>query len=150
MSSPGECLAIRIDRKLNSTAVIEVVENVFVLQGKQEHVRSDDRLEFIATAVWTWIVAVGARAAIVELSSRWEDGHWRASIPSSVTISSMAASASPANHVGAMARTDRSAFRYWNHDVTRVANVTRRTDDSRSRENQTVRRTSYGPRKACS
>jgi putative transposase len=39
-----ECLAIRIDRKLNSTAVIDVLTDLFILRGAPSHVRSDNVL----------------------------------------------------------------------------------------------------------
>ncbi len=37
-----ECLAIRIDRKLNSAAVIDVLTDLFILRGVPDHVRSDN------------------------------------------------------------------------------------------------------------
>ena len=46
-----ECLAIRIDRRLNSTAVIDVLTNLFILHGVPEHIRSDNGPEFVAKAV---------------------------------------------------------------------------------------------------
>jgi len=39
-----EALAIRIDRKLNSTDVIDVLSDLFILRGVPEHVRSDNVL----------------------------------------------------------------------------------------------------------
>ena len=39
-----ECLAIRIDRKLNSTNVIDVLSDLFILRGVPGHVRSDNVL----------------------------------------------------------------------------------------------------------
>ena len=42
-----ECLAIRMDRKLNFTAVIDVLTDLFILRGVPGHVRSDNRPEFI-------------------------------------------------------------------------------------------------------
>ena len=59
-----ECLAIRIDRKLNSTAVIDVLSDLFILRGVPGHVRSDNGPEFIAKAVQDWIAAVGAKTAV--------------------------------------------------------------------------------------
>ncbi len=70
-----ECLAIRIDRRLNSTAVIDVLTDLFVLRGVPGHVRSDNGPEFIATAVRDWIAAVGARTAFIEPGSPWENGY---------------------------------------------------------------------------
>jgi hypothetical protein len=39
-----ECLAIRIDRKLNSTDVLDVLSDLFILRGVPSHVRSDNVL----------------------------------------------------------------------------------------------------------
>lgn len=70
-----ECLAICIDRKLNSTAVIDVLTDLFVLRGVPGHVRSDNGPEFIAKAVQDWITAVGAQTAFIEPGSPWENGY---------------------------------------------------------------------------
>lgn len=70
-----ECLAIRIDRKLNSTDVIDALSDLFILRGVPGHVRSDNGPEFIAKAVREWIVAVGAKTAFIEPGSPWENGY---------------------------------------------------------------------------
>ena len=70
-----ECLAIRIDRKLNSTAVIDVLTDLLILRGVPGHVRSDNGPEFIAKAVRDWIDAVGAKTAFIEPGSPWENGY---------------------------------------------------------------------------
>ena len=70
-----ECLAIRIDRKLNSSDVIDVLSDLFILRGVPDHVRSDNGPEFIARAVQEWIVAVGAKTAFIEPGSPWENGY---------------------------------------------------------------------------
>ncbi len=69
-----ECLAIRIDRKLKSTDVIDVLSDLFILRGVPEHIRSDNGPEFVATAVQEWIAAVGARTAYIAPGSPWENG----------------------------------------------------------------------------
>ena len=69
-----ECLAIRIDRKLKSTDVIDVLSDLFIVRGVPGHVRSDNGPEFIAKAVREWITAVGARTAFIEPGSPWENG----------------------------------------------------------------------------
>ena len=69
-----EALAIRIDRKLNSTDVIDVLTDLFILRGTPEHIRSDNGPEFIAKAVQEWIAAVGARTAYIAPGSPWENG----------------------------------------------------------------------------
>ena len=58
--------AIRIDRKLNSTAVVDVLTDLFILRGVPGHVRSDNGPEFITKAVRDWIAAVGAKTAFIE------------------------------------------------------------------------------------
>lgn len=70
-----ECLAIRIDRRLRSTDVIDVLSDPFILRGVPDHIRSDNGPEFIATAVREWIAAVGAKAAYIEPGSPWENGY---------------------------------------------------------------------------
>ncbi|BCB18597.1 hypothetical protein OCUBac02_14910 [Bosea sp. ANAM02] len=39
-----ECLAIRIDRRLKATDVIDVLSDLFILRGVPEHIRSDNVL----------------------------------------------------------------------------------------------------------
>ena len=70
-----ECLAIRINRKLNSTDVIDVLTDLFILRGVPDHVRSDNGPEFIAKAVQDWITLVGAKTAYIEPGSPWENGY---------------------------------------------------------------------------
>jgi putative transposase len=70
-----ECLAIRVNRKLNSVDVIDVLSDLFILRGIPGHIRSDNGPEFIAQAVRTWIAAVGAKTAYIEPGSPWENGY---------------------------------------------------------------------------
>ncbi len=69
-----ECLAIRIDRKLKSADVIDVLSDLFILRGVPGHVRSDNGPEFVAKAVQEWIGAVGAKTAYIAPGSPWENG----------------------------------------------------------------------------
>ncbi len=62
-----ECLAIRINRKLNATDVIGVLSDQLILRGRPAHIRSDNGPEFVATAVRDWIVAVGAKADLAPI-----------------------------------------------------------------------------------
>lgn len=70
-----ECLSIRVARRLNSTDVIDVLSDLFVLRGVPGHVRSDNGPEFIAKAVQDWITAVGSKTAYIALGSPWENGY---------------------------------------------------------------------------
>lgn len=70
-----ESLAIRVARKLNSTDVIDVLSDLFILRGVPSHIRSDNGPEFIAQAVQDWIKAVGAKTAYIAPGSPWENGY---------------------------------------------------------------------------
>ena len=70
-----ECIAIRVDRKLKSTDVIDVLSNLFILRGVPGHIRSDNGPEFIAKALRDWITAVGATTAYIAPGSPWENGY---------------------------------------------------------------------------
>ena len=69
-----ESLAIRVERRLNSIDVIDVLSDLFILRGVPGHVRSDNGPEFIAKAVQDWIAAVGAMTAYIMPGSPWENG----------------------------------------------------------------------------
>ena len=70
-----ECLAIKVDRKLNSTNVIDALTDLFILRGSPAFIRSDNGPEFIAQAVRDWIAAVGAKTAYIEPGSPWKNGY---------------------------------------------------------------------------
>ena len=70
-----ECLVIRVKRKLNSTDVIDVLTDLFILRGVPAYIRSDNGPEFVAEAVRKWISAVGAKTAYIEPGSPWENGY---------------------------------------------------------------------------
>jgi len=70
-----ECLAIRIKHKLNSTDVIDVLTDLFILRGVPVYIRSDNGPEFIAEAVRDWVAAVGAQTAYITPGSPWENGY---------------------------------------------------------------------------
>ena len=69
-----ECIAIRIDRRLKSVDVIDVLSDLFILRGVPKHLRSDNGPEFVAKAVQEWIAAVGAKTAYITPGSPWENG----------------------------------------------------------------------------
>jgi len=70
-----EAMAIRVSRRLNSTDVIDVLSDLFILRGVPTHIRSDNGPEFIAKAVQAWITAVGAQTAYITPGSPWENGY---------------------------------------------------------------------------
>ena len=64
-----------MDRKLNSSDVIDVLSDLFIMRGVPSYIRSDNGPEFIAVAVQDWINAVGAKTAYIEPGSPWENGY---------------------------------------------------------------------------
>ena len=70
-----EALAIRVNRRLNSSDVIETLADLMLERGTPTHIRSDNGPEFVAKAVREWIAAVGAHTAYIEPGSPWENGY---------------------------------------------------------------------------
>jgi transposase InsO family protein len=68
-------MAIRVSRRLNSSDVIDVLSDLFILRGVPAHISSDNGPEFIAKAVQTWITAVGAQTAYITPGGPWENGY---------------------------------------------------------------------------
>jgi transposase InsO family protein len=68
-------LTIKVERKLNSTNVIDALTDLFILRGPPVYIRSDNGPEFVALAVRDWITAVGAKTAYIEPGSPWENGY---------------------------------------------------------------------------
>ena len=58
-----ECIAIRIERKLKSVDVIDVLSDLFITRGVPEHVRSDNVLHREAAATWRQKISFPQHAA---------------------------------------------------------------------------------------
>ena len=70
-----ECLAIRVERRLGSEEVLEVLAELFVARGAPAHIRSDNGPEFVAGAVRAWRGRLGVGALFIEPGSPWENGN---------------------------------------------------------------------------
>lgn len=57
-----ECLAIKVNRKLNSTYVIDTLLDLFVLYGVPDHIRSDNGSELTAKIVRAWLKRLNVKA----------------------------------------------------------------------------------------
>jgi transposase InsO family protein len=64
-----------VARKLKAIDVIDVLSDLFILQGVPAYIRSDNGPEFLAKAVQEWIAVVGAKTAYIERGSPWENGY---------------------------------------------------------------------------
>ncbi len=60
-----ECLAIVVDRKLDSTYVIETLGELFVSRGPPGHIRSDNGPEFCAEAVRNWLRRLAVKTLFI-------------------------------------------------------------------------------------
>ena len=70
-----ECLAIDVDRRLDSEDVLYRLGRLFVERGVPEHIRSDNGPEFTAEAVRAWLPRVGVKTLFIEPGSPWENGY---------------------------------------------------------------------------
>ena len=68
-----ECLAIRVERRLNSRDVLDELRELFVRHGPPEHIRSDNGPEFIATALREWLGRLGTKTLYIEPGSPWAE-----------------------------------------------------------------------------
>lgn len=70
-----ECLAIRVERKLNATHVLETLGELFIRRGPPQHIRSDNGPEFCAQAVKRWLQRLAVKTLFIEPGSPWENGY---------------------------------------------------------------------------
>ena len=79
------CLAIVVDRKLNSDTVLHCLTDLFVEHGQPDHIRSDNGPEFTANAVRNWRSRVGVKTMFIAPGSPRRTVTMRASTASSET-----------------------------------------------------------------
>jgi transposase InsO family protein len=70
-----ECLAIKVNRKLNSQDVIDELFKLFIYRGIPDHIRSDNGGEFTAKAVRKWLNRLGVKTLFIDPGSPWENGY---------------------------------------------------------------------------
>lgn len=70
-----ECLAIDVERRLDSENVLERLAELFVMRGTPTCIRSDNGSEFTATAVREWLGRLGVETLFIEPGSPWENGY---------------------------------------------------------------------------
>jgi transposase InsO family protein len=69
-----KCLAIKVDYRLKSEQVLEVLSALFVSEGIPDYIRSDNGAEFTAKEVRQWLAQVGVDTAYITPGSPWENG----------------------------------------------------------------------------
>jgi putative transposase len=70
-----ECLAIDVERRLDSEDVLEGLTALFTDRGTPTYIRSDNGAEFTAKAVREWLERLGVNALFIEPGSPWENGY---------------------------------------------------------------------------
>jgi len=70
-----ECLAIDVERHLNSEDVLYRLASLFVQRGTPAYLRSDNGPEFTAQAVRDWLQRVSVGTLFIERGSPWENGY---------------------------------------------------------------------------
>ena len=58
-----------------TTDVIHVLMDLFILRGIPAYIHSDNGPEFVVETIQQWMAAVSARTAFIEPGSPWENGY---------------------------------------------------------------------------
>ena len=70
-----ECLAIDVERKLNSQDVLNRLTELFTRRGAPRFIRSDNGSEFTAKLVREWLKRLDVGTLFIEPGSPWENGY---------------------------------------------------------------------------
>lgn len=70
-----ECLAMKVNRRMTSDDVLDVLRDLFVARGVPQHIRSDNGPEFIARAIRRFLSGAGVEALYIEPGSPWQNGY---------------------------------------------------------------------------
>jgi len=68
-----ECLAIRVERSIDSFKVRDTLNWLFLTRGVPAHIRSDNGPEFIAKTLKDWLAESGCKTIYIEPGSPWEN-----------------------------------------------------------------------------
>jgi transposase InsO family protein len=70
-----ECLALVVERRLQSDDVLSCLTELFIKHGPPEYIRSDNGSEFTAKVVRQWLKRLGVQTLFIEPGSPWENGY---------------------------------------------------------------------------
>lgn len=70
-----ECLALLVDRSITSNEVVDLLEWLFLVYGKPQHIRSDNGPELIAQKVQDWLADQGCETIYISPGSPWENAY---------------------------------------------------------------------------
>lgn len=70
-----QCLGILVARSISASEVVNFLEELMMVRGRPEQVRSDNGPEFVAEAIKERLKEQGIRINYIEPGSPWENGH---------------------------------------------------------------------------
>ena len=71
------CMAVVVERRLNSDNVLHCLTELFVQHGPPDHIRSDNGSEFTAHAVRDWLGRIGVKTLYIEPGASRRGEHRR-------------------------------------------------------------------------
>ena len=69
-----EALAIDVAGSIRSAREIDVMARVISMRGAPRYLRSDNGLEFVSTALLSWVVEQGIEMALIDPGQPWQNG----------------------------------------------------------------------------
>jgi len=69
------CLSMYVARRISSQDVLDQLYELFLTRGTPDYIRPDNGREFTATAVRSWLKAIGVTMLFIEPRSPWENGY---------------------------------------------------------------------------
>jgi putative transposase len=69
-----ESLAVEVEARINSRAVIDVLAKLMSLHGQPQYLRSDNGPEFVSKAIKQWLSKSGVQTAYIERGKPWQNG----------------------------------------------------------------------------
>lgn len=70
-----ECLMLKVARNFKAAEVVDALNEVFLVRGAPEHIRSDNGAEFAAKEVKEWLDVLEIKPLFIEPGSPWENGY---------------------------------------------------------------------------
>ncbi len=70
-----ECLALLADRSITSDKVVDLLDWLFLVYGRPQHLRSDNGPELVAHKVQDWLARQGCQTIYITPGSPWENAY---------------------------------------------------------------------------
>lgn len=70
-----ECLALLVDRSITSNEVVDLLDWLFLVYGKPQHIRSDNGPELVAKKVRRWLAKRDCQTIYISPGSPWENAY---------------------------------------------------------------------------